>query len=144
MTGRVMCDASAAIGVLKRQGSGRTRHSARQMYGCSRSPERGGAIKYNQVEGKEDVADLFTTPLGRECAERLLTHMNVEFPQGKDEIVYTINAVVLEGCGDHQEVREETGRSRSPGARSNPDYWMGKSEIRLEASMEVDDNDGSG
>ena len=78
--GKVMSDASAALGIIKRQGLGRTRH-----------------INFSKVPGSENCADWFTKPLARESAELLSELVGMEFPEGRDEIAFTINFMGLSG-----------------------------------------------
>ena len=90
-TGKIMCDASAALGIIKRQGLGRTRHIHTSYLWIQQVNERG--INFNKVTGSENCADLFTKPLTRESAEHLSELIGMEFPDGHDEIAFTINFV---------------------------------------------------
>ena len=87
--GKVMSDASAALGIIKRQGLGRTRHIHTSYLWMQQVNERG--INFSKVPGSENCADLFTKPLTRESAEHLSELVGMEFPEGHDEIAFTIN-----------------------------------------------------
>ena len=91
VTGKIMCDASAALGIIKRQGLGRTRHIHTSYLWIQQVNERG--INFNKVSGSENCADLFTKPLPCENAEHLSEMIGLDFPGGYDEIAYTINFV---------------------------------------------------
>ena len=87
--GKVVSDASAALGIIKRQGLGRTRHIHTSYLWIQQVDERG--INFSKVPGSENCADLFTKPLTRESAEHLSELVGMEFPEGRDEIAFTIN-----------------------------------------------------
>ena len=89
--GKVMSDASAALGIIKRQGLGRTRHIHTSYLWIQHVNERG--INFSKVPGSENCADLFTKPLTRESAEHLSELVGMEFPEGHDEIAFTINFI---------------------------------------------------
>ena len=76
--GKVMSDASAALGIIKRQGLGRTRHIHTSYLWIQHVNERG--INFSKVPGSENCADLFTKPLTRESAEHLSELVGMEFP----------------------------------------------------------------
>ena len=83
-SGKVMSDANAALGIIKRQGLGRTRHIHTSYLWIQQVNERG--INFGKVPGSENCADLFTKPLTRESAEHLSELVGMEFPEGHDEI----------------------------------------------------------
>ena len=87
--GKVMSDACAALGIIKRQGLGRTRQNHTSYLWIQHVNERG--INFSKVPGSENCADLFTKPLTRESAEHLSALVGMEFPEGHDEIAFTIN-----------------------------------------------------
>ena len=84
--GKVMSDASAALGIIKRQGLVRTRHIHTPYLWIQHVNERG--INFSKVPGSENCADLFTKPLTRESAEHLSELVGMEFPEGHDEIAF--------------------------------------------------------
>ena len=89
--GNVMSDASAALGIIKRQELGRTRHFHTSYLWIQHVNERG--VNFSKVPGSENCADLFTKPLTRESAEHLSELVGMEFPEGHDEIDFTINFI---------------------------------------------------
>ena len=97
-TGTIMSDASAALGIIKRQGLGRTRHIHTSHLWIQKVNQRG--INFNRVSGSENCADMFTKPLTRESAEHLSELIGMEFPDGHDEIAFTINFMGQSG-GHH-------------------------------------------
>ena len=48
-------------------------------------------INFSKVPGSESCADLFTKLVTRESAEHLSELIGMEFPEGHDEIAFTIN-----------------------------------------------------
>ena len=74
---------------LNYRGLGRTRHIHTSYLWIQQVSERG--INFNKVPGSENCADLFTKPLTRESAEHLSELIVMEFPDGHDEIAFTIN-----------------------------------------------------
>ena len=86
--GKIMSDASAALGIIKRQGLGRTRHIQTSYLWIQHVNERG--VNFSKVPGSENFADLFTKPLTRESAEHLSELVGMEFPEGYDEIADVI------------------------------------------------------
>ena len=87
--GKVMSDASAALGIIKRQGLERTRHIHTSYLWVQQVNDQG--INLSKVPGTEHCADMFTKPVTRESAERLSELIGMEFPEGHDEIAFTIN-----------------------------------------------------
>ena len=87
--GIVMSDASAALGIIKRQGLGRTRHIHTSYLWVQQVNDQG--INLSKVPGTENCADMFTKPVTRESAEHLSELIGMEFPEGHDEIAFTIN-----------------------------------------------------
>ena len=88
-SGKVMSDASAALGRIKRQGLGRARHINTSYLWIQQVNDRG--INFSKVSGSDNCADLFTKPLTRERAEHLSELIGMEFPKGYDDIALTIN-----------------------------------------------------
>ena len=87
--GKVMSDASAALGIIKRQGLGRTRHIHTSYLWVQQVNDQG--INLSKVPGTENCADMFTKLVTRESAEHLSELIGMEFPEGHDEIAFTIN-----------------------------------------------------
>ena len=87
--GKVMSDASAALGIIKRQGLGRTRHIHTSYLWVQQVNDQG--INLSKVPGTENCANMFTKPVTRESAEHLSELIGMEFPEGHDEIALTIN-----------------------------------------------------
>ena len=84
-----MSDASAALGIIKRQGLGRERHIHTSYLWVQQVNDQG--INLSKVPGTENCADMFTKPVTRESAEHLSELIGMEFPEGHDEIAFTIN-----------------------------------------------------
>ena len=62
MPGRVLVDSTAALGVVKRHGSGRLRHIRVGMLWVQQKQEA-GELTYDKVPGQENPGDLMTKHL---------------------------------------------------------------------------------
>ena len=71
LDGRVHTDASAALGIVNRQGLGKLRHISVQ-YLWIQDKVRTGGLAVNKVPGQDNPADLFTKHL---CAETMRRHV---------------------------------------------------------------------
>ncbi len=67
-TVNVGMDASAALGLINRQGLGKARHIETQWLWIQQAT-REGRVLMNKIPGKENPADLFTKPLNREMID---------------------------------------------------------------------------
>ena len=73
--GKIMSDANAALGIIKRQGLGRTRHIHTSYLWIQHVNERG--INFSKVPVSENCADLFTKPFdARKCRAPVRTGWN--------------------------------------------------------------------
>ena len=84
-----MSDASAALGIIKRQGLGRTRHIHTSYLWVQQVNDQG--INLSKVPGSENCADMFTKLVTRESEKHLSKLIGMEFLEGHDEIAFTIN-----------------------------------------------------
>ena len=87
--GKIMSDANAALGIIKRRDWDEHATSIRHICGYSTSMREASISARSRVS--ENCADLFTKPLTRESAEHLSELVGMEFPEGRDEIAFTIN-----------------------------------------------------
>ena len=86
---KVMIDASAALGIIKRQGLGRTRHIHTSYLWVQQVNDQG--VNFSKVPWTENCADMITKLVTRESAEHLSELIGMEFPEGHDEIAFTIH-----------------------------------------------------
>ena len=75
-------DATAAIGIAKRQGLGKIRH-LHCIDLWVQEKVRNGDIELLKILGTENPADAFTKYLGRACMEKAISAMNLEFMEGR-------------------------------------------------------------
>lgn len=80
-----MSDASAAIGIVQREGLGRVRHLAVADLWIQHRRSL-GSITYLKVNGKDNPADLLTKGLDGESIRRHVHHLNFEFYRGRHQL----------------------------------------------------------
>ena len=73
-------DASAALGLIDRQGLGKARHIETQWLWIQQ-PTREGRVLMNKIPGKENPADLFTKPLNREMIDGFMKTLGYYYPE---------------------------------------------------------------
>ncbi len=78
-TVNVGMDASAALGLINRQGLGKARHIETQWLWIQQAT-REGRVLMNKIPGKENPADLFTKPLNQEMIDGFMTSLGFYYP----------------------------------------------------------------
>jgi hypothetical protein len=73
-------DASAALGLINRQGLGKARHIETQWLWVQQAT-REGRVSMHKIPGKENPADLFTKPLNREMIDGFMTTLGYYYPE---------------------------------------------------------------
>ena len=73
-------DASAALGLINRQGLGKARHIETQWLWVQQAT-REGRVLMHKIPGKENPADLFTKPLNREMIDGFMTTLGYYYPE---------------------------------------------------------------
>jgi hypothetical protein len=73
-------DASAALGLINRQGLGKARHIETQWLWVQQAT-REGRVAMHKIPGKENPADLFTKPLNREMIDGFMTTLGYYYPE---------------------------------------------------------------
>ena len=91
----VRTDSTAAMGMVHREGLGRTRHIQVQ-YLWIQEKLRNGFFGMQKVGTKENVADLFTKPLPAEDMRRLLSSMNMQLAAGRSSVAPTLRVLTAE------------------------------------------------
>lgn len=71
-------DASAALGMINRQGLGKARHVETQWLWIQQAA-REGRIQVTKIPGAENPADLMTKPLGSDAIDRYMKKLGYEF-----------------------------------------------------------------
>ena len=88
----IIGDASAALGIIKRQGLGKLRHiDTNYLWIQEKAAKK--KINYGKIKGTETPADLFTKHLSREVLAKHMDTMNMEFKDGKSEVAIELNMI---------------------------------------------------
>ena len=81
----LLADATAAIGMVKRQGLGRIRHlSVADLWVQQRISQ--GDIRIGKIHGRENPADLYTKNLSRDHCFYLMGKLGFEVSKGRSAI----------------------------------------------------------
>jgi hypothetical protein len=82
MNGEIRSDASAALGIIGRNGLGKLRHlDTSYLWIQQVSAEK--KLKYGKVDGKDNVADIMTKNVGKELSEKHCKSMGFEQRDGR-------------------------------------------------------------
>ena len=99
VSGEVMGDASAALGIIHRRGLGRTRHIDTGLLWIQQTAAE-KRLAYEKVLGTDNPADLMTKHLSLEVVERHSSKLGVEFPSGRAETAPALhNIQCIRLCG---------------------------------------------
>ena len=90
MEGMVHTDASAALGIVKRQGLGKLRH-LRVQYLWIQDKVRGGDLEVHKILGTKNPADLMTKHLAAHDAQRHLEEMAMKTSDDRASTAPTLN-----------------------------------------------------
>ena len=82
LTGSVLVDSSAALGVVKRRGNGRLRHIKIGMLWVQEKAES-GELLYKKVQSASNMADLLTKNLGQRLMNSHIQGMSLYCPDGR-------------------------------------------------------------
>ena len=111
MRGRVLGDASAALGIIHRKGLGRTRHIDTGMLWIQQTAAE-KRLEYMKVLGSENPADLMTKYLSQDIALKHCLRLSLTFNKGRAEAAPQLNATttplaVWEVTGDEEQEQEK-------------------------------------
>ena len=95
VAGHVLCDASAALGVVRRKGIGKIRHLDTSMLWVQEKNEK-REIRYEKVAGCSNPADLFTKHLSGEITAAHLHRLGYKHIAGQDGIGLSIHHLGVE------------------------------------------------
>jgi hypothetical protein len=84
MKGEIRSDASAALGIIGRNGLGKMRHID-TSYLWIQQVSAAKKLKYGKVDGKENVADIMTKNVAKELSEKHCRRMGFETRTGRHE-----------------------------------------------------------
>ncbi len=97
---RMFVDASAALGIIQRQGIGKIRHLDTSVLWLQQK-ELKEKLTFSKVHGTENCADLMTKHLTLKCLEGHVARMNLYFSDGRAAVaakVYTIGSARRTFC----------------------------------------------
>jgi hypothetical protein len=80
--GDIWSDASAALGIIARNGLGKMRHLD-TSYLWIQEVSASKRLRYSKVDGKKNAADLMTKNVPRELSEEHCGKMNIEIKEGR-------------------------------------------------------------
>ena len=84
MVGEVLGDASAALGVIKRKGTGRLRHlNTSWLWIQDMAAQK--HLEYSKVNGNDNIADLFTKALTQDVIRKHMKNMDHEIVEATSE-----------------------------------------------------------
>ena len=92
VTGKVLGDASAALGIIHRKGLGRTRHIDTGLLWIQQTAAE-KRLEYAKVLGAENPADLLTKYLTAEVINRHCEKINTKFEEGRAEAAPQLSAL---------------------------------------------------
>ena len=110
--GEILGDASAALGIINRQGLGRTRHIDTGLLWMQQTAAE-KRLEYSKVLGADNPADLLTKHLDASMLDRHCAKLGVGFPTGGALTAPTLNTFVSKAVweiGGEEESEEETER----------------------------------
>ena len=85
MRGEIRSDASAALGVIARNGLGKLRHvDTSYLWIQQTSAEK--KLKYGKVDGKDNIADIMTKNVPKELSEKHCFSIGMTFKDGRHEL----------------------------------------------------------
>ena len=94
VNGKVLGDASAALGIIHRRGLGRTRHIDTGLLWIQQTaPEK--RLEYAKVLGAENPADLLTKYLTAEVINRHCSKLDTTFEEGRAEAAPQLSALYI-------------------------------------------------
>ena len=113
--GCVLCDASAALGIVRRKGVGKTRHIDTGFLWIQEKNES-KELRFDKVLGEANPADMYTKVLASDAIRKHMSTMGFEYADGKDDTALSINELVAEAADKAERLRES---ARSQPCRSN-------------------------
>ena len=113
--GCVLCDPSALLGIVGRNGVGKTRHIDTGLLWIQEKNES-KELRFNNVLGEANPADMYTKVLASDATRKHMSTTGFEYADGKDDIALSINELVAEAADEAERLRES---ARSQPCRSN-------------------------
>ena len=115
-SGKVHTDASATLGIVRRQGLGKLRHINVQ-YLWLQDRTRNGDLEVQKVAGAENPADLLTKHLAVESMLKHMAALNMEFPSGRARLAPTLSNINSNSSNSKMVGSEMYARQRHDEAR---------------------------
>ena len=92
VTTRLHMDASAAIGIIQRQGIGKIRHLSTNLLWVQQQQLR-EAIMIKQIDGTKNPSDLLTKHVPRDLVEKYCALVSCHFSEGRAEKAATLHGI---------------------------------------------------
>ena len=108
LKGRVLGDASAALGIINRKGLGRTRHIDTGMLWIQQTAAE-KRLEYGKVLGTDNPADLMTKHLSADMIERHCTKLASEWPEGRAEKAPNLSLFISKATWEAEEPESDEG-----------------------------------
>ena len=108
MKGKVMGDASAAMGIINRKGLGRTRHIDTGMLWIQQTAAE-KRLAYDKVLGTENPADLMTKYLAVDMIDRHCAKLSSSWPVGRAEKAPDLNMFITKAVWEDDEPESDEG-----------------------------------
>ena len=103
---RIHIDASAALGILERQGVGRVRHlDVGALWLQEQALRR--AVEFMKVKGTANPADLMTKHLIRELVEQYAEALNIDWREGRASTAVKLHSTQVERTPKDPHARQQ-------------------------------------
>ena len=123
---RLELDATAAKGILDRQGMAKVRHIDVNVLWLQEQCAK-KLVPLHKIPGEDNGADLMTKHLANPVIVRHITQLNLEFREGRAEKAAKLHSIVKVNQKKKAETKEVKACSRFSRA-SGGDYWSEKGE----------------
>ena len=115
LEGEVLVDSSAALGVVGRKGAGKLRHvRVRQLWVQEKAES--GELRYRQVKGTENPADLMTKALTGVEIQKYMTKINLQGMKGRADM--SLEAQFEKVLQSAEAAKRERGEDTSESGRT--------------------------
>ena len=106
LKGRVLGDASAALGIINRKGLGRTRHIDTGMLWIQQTAAD-KRLEYGKVLGTDNPADLLTKYLASDMLERHCAKLSSTWPSGRADKAPNLSLFISKAVWEEEEPKED-------------------------------------
>ena len=132
LTGEILADSSAALGISNRAGVGKVRHLRIQALWVQEVRST-GRLGYKKVLGTLNPSDILTKHVPGELLDAHLKTIGMEVRGGRSDVAPTLDALVAEYVGDWIEAINEKSVSFNPSVSVRPISTAGRQRPTREA-----------